>query len=201
MVLRRLAGPLALAAVASSAAGVLPAPALAAPGSERPVALGSTTVLTVLAPRCAGCSITAHSAVTSSAMDVWSRTVTVRDGVATFRVPTGRTPGLSLGLATPWEGLQGYVTKVAIRYGEVETGDRVGFALARTQRRATACWAGTTGAAATLGLGIRRVRVRGLAGEVDGTIAWVRTTPEWLPPMDRAPKGVLGADSLDYCQG
>lgn len=200
MVQRRLAGPLALAA-ASFIAALVPTPAPAAPAEARVAAARSTTVLTVLAPRCAGCRMTAHSALTSAPRDVWSQTLTVRNGVVTFRVPTGHTRGLSLSLSTPWEGLQGYVTKVAMRYAVAETGDPMGFARARTQRQATACWAGTTETRATLALGIRQVRVRGVIGEVNGTIAWARTTPEWLAPMRRATKGVLGAQSVDYCEG
>jgi hypothetical protein len=200
MVRRRLAGALALAGAASLATALVPAAAPAAPAEHRATAR-STTVLTVQAPRCAGCKITAHSALTSAPRDVWSQTVVVRDGVATFRVPTGHTRGLSLSLSTPWEGLQGYVTKVAMRYGDAQTGDRMGFARARTQQQATACWAGTTASRATLALGIREVRVKGLIGEVNGTIAWARTTPEWLAPMRATTKGVLGAQSVDYCEG
>jgi len=199
MAARRRAGVLALAAL------LLPMVAAAAPAPAAPVearAARSTTVLTVLAPHCGGCRLAAHSVLTSVPQDVWTQTRTVRDGVATFRVPTGHTRGLSLVLGTPWEGLQGYATKVAMRYADAEAGDAMGFARARKQRQATACWAGTTETMATLALGIRQVRVAGLVGEVAGTIAWVRRTPEWLPPMQRTPKGVLGAHSPDYsCEG
>jgi hypothetical protein len=202
MAVRRRAGALALAAALLLPTSVTAGPAPAAPAGTRVAAAESSTTLTVLVPNCRGCTLTAHSFLTSTPFDTWTQTRPVRNGVVTFRVPAGHTRGLSLTVWTPWEGLQGYQTKVAMRYAGAEPGSSVGFARARTQRQATGCWAGTTATRATLALGLREVRVKGLIGEVNGTIAWARTTQEWLPPMQGASNGVFGADTPNHnCEG
>jgi len=132
-------------------------------------------------------------------MGSWSASAKVRDGSVTLKVPTSRTRGLTLTVIAPWDALLGYVTEVTMRYGTAQTGDVIGFDRARTENRSTACWAGTTQERATLALGIRRVRVRGLVGTVDGNIAGVKATAEWLEPMRRAPKGVLGSEPGGAC--
>lgn len=175
-------------------------PALAdpAPGADR---AAPKTTLTIHAPGCEGCDITAHSALTSDYEDVWeSRPVEVVDGVATFRVPTDRTAGLSLSLTAPWERRLGYVTVVAMRYAGTHPGDTVGYREARAERRASACWGGTSEPSVDMTIRTRKVRVVGVRpGKVPGTLAWARTTPEWLAPMRRVHNGVMGGQDIDFC--
>ncbi|GAA1933115.1 hypothetical protein [Nocardioides hwasunensis] len=177
------------------------APALAAPAPAAGRA-AATTTLTVHAAGCEGCEITAHSALTSDDDDVWqSKEVEVVDGEATFRVPTDRTAGLSLSLTAPWERRLGYVTVVAMRYAGTRPGDTVGYRDARTERRASACWGGTTEQSFDMTIRTRKVRVDGVApGKVPGTLAWARTTPEWLAPMRRVFNGVMGEQDIDFCE-
>jgi len=180
------------------------APSIASPA---PVAVRTaaapTTVLTIHAPGCEGCEITAHSALTADYEDVWqSRAVEVVDGEAAFRVPTDRTHGLSLSLTAPWERRLGYVTVVAMRYAGTVPGETVGFRDARQERRATACWAGTSEASYDLTIRTRKVLVDGVApGRVPGTLAWARTTQDWLAPMRRVYGGVMGEQDIDFCEG
>jgi hypothetical protein len=184
--------------------GVLLTAALVGPALPAPsVAQAPTTVLTVRAAGCEGCEITAQSGLTSDYEDVWqSAPVEVVDGVATFRVPTRRTRGLSLSVRAPWERRLGYVTVVAMRYAGSRVGDTIGYRDARHERRASACWAGTTDPAYDLTIRTRKVLVHGVGrGRVPGTLAWARTTPEWLAPMRRVYDGVMGGQDMDFCEG
>ncbi|MDR7255475.1 hypothetical protein J2X46_004482 [Nocardioides sp. BE266] len=180
------------------------APALADPSpvADRAVDRAAPrTTLTIHAPGCEGCDITAHSALTSDYEDVWeSGSKEVVDGVVTFRVPTDRTAGLSLSLVAPWERRLGYVTVVAMRYAGTHPGDTVGFRDARAERRASACWGGTAESSYDLTIRTRKVRVVGASPrKVPGTLAWARTTPGWLAPMRRVYDGVMGGQDIDFC--
>lgn len=181
------------------------APALAGPAADVGAAshrVVPRTTLTVHAPGCDGCTITAQSALTSDYEDVWqSKPTEVVDGVATFRVPTDRTAGLSMSLRAPWERRLGYVTVVAMRYAGTSAGDDVSKREARGKHRATACWAGTTEPSYDMVLRTRQVRVVGIGpGKVPGTLAWVRTTQDWLAPMRQVWGGVMGAQDIDFCE-
>lgn len=182
------------------------APALAGPDTDAVTSsthrAAPRTTLTVHAPGCDGCTITAQSAFTSDYEDVWqSRPTEVVDGVATFRVPTDRTAGLSMSLRAPWERRLGYVTVVAMRYAGTSAGDVVSKREARGKSRASACWAGTTEASYDMTIRTRKVRVVGIGpGKVPGTLAWVRTTQDWLAPMRQVWGGVMGAQDIDFCE-
>ncbi|RYB90023.1 hypothetical protein EUA93_20955 [Nocardioides oleivorans] len=196
MTSRLLSGALLATLLVATAA---PATAAPAPTVDRAPA---TTTLTIHAAGCEGCAITAHSALTSDYEDVWeSDAVEVVDGLATLRVPTDRTAGLSLTLTAPWERRLGYVTAVAMRYAGTRPGDTVGYRDARAERRASACWGGTTEQSFDMTIHTRKVRVDGVApGKVPGTLAWARTTPSWLAPMRRVWNGVMGEQDIDFCE-
>ena len=115
-------------------------------------------------------------------------------------VPTARTVGLSVMVRTPWEGHTGYVTMVVFRYKGLAAGERIGFNRARTKKKASGCWAGTTEKRASLRFKVRRVNVPGVHGKVPGNIAWAPTTQPWLPPMLPVYGGVLGAQDVIPCQ-
>lgn len=198
MTSRLLSGALLTALLLPAAA----APALAGPAPDASDRAVARTTLTINAPGCEGCEITAQSALTSDYEDVWqSSPVEVVDGVATFRVPTDRTAGLSLTLRAPWERRLGYVTVVAMRYAGTQAGDVVSKREARGKRRASACWAGTTEPSYEMTLRTRKVRVVGVGpGRVPGTLAWAHTTQDWLAPVRRVLDGVMGGQDIDFCE-
>ena len=103
------------------------------------------TVLTVNVRSCEGCEITLVSYLDGDMGAGWaSDPHTVQNGKAAFVVPTAKTEGLSVMVRTPWEGQTGYVTMVVFRYKGLAAGERIGFNRARTMKKASGCWAGTT---------------------------------------------------------
>jgi hypothetical protein len=159
------------------------------------------TVLTVNVRSCEGCEITLVSYLNGDMGAGWaSDPHTVRNGKAAFVVPTAKTEGLSVMVRTPWEGQTGYATMVVFRYKGLAAGERIGFNRARTKKKASGCWAGTTEKQASLRFKVRRVNVQGVHGKVPGNIAWAPTTQAWLPPMLPVYGGVLGAQDVIACK-
>lgn len=201
-----LAFATALAALSAGAA-----PAAQAQGADGQGAGGQgagaappTTTLTFKVPDCNGCELTLIQArwdrSAGSGVRVWNGPhAVVRRGKATFTVPRSRTTGLSVAVSAPWDGQLAAVTTVAFRYAGHDVGDRVSFADARDERRAAACWAGTRRSRITIPLTVRKVRVEGVRGRTDGTIAYARTTRAWMQPMRRSYAGVLASQDVNVC--
>lgn len=196
-----LARTTALASSALLAGSLASAPAVARPDDRSAAA---RTTLTFTVDDCEGCEVqlvNARSTLDADVVHVWaSQTKRVTDGSVTFRIPTRRTWGMSATVRAPWEGHTGYVTTVAWRYDGERVGDTVTLDEAVTKRKASACWEGVRSREVTVPLVVEEVRVRGVRKEVDGSIAFVPTTQGWLPPMRRAPEGVLGSQDVNICR-
>jgi hypothetical protein len=191
------------AAVAALYAGTAALPTADAAQSA-PQRAARTTTLTFTVPDCDGCTLQLDQGLrddsAKSGVRFWeSRERRIRDGEATFTVPSRRTRGMSVLVRAPWEGHTGYVTTVAFRYAGFDVGEDVSFPEARRQRRASACWEGTRRDAVTIPLTVRKVRVEGVRREVTGSIAYVDTTQSWLDPMRRVWHGVMGSQDLNVC--
>lgn len=188
----------------SAAAAALLATTLAptAGATERQAAARTTLTFTV--DDCEGCEVqlvNARSTLDADVVHVWeSQAKEVSGGQVTFRIPTRRTWGMSATVRAPWEGHTGYATTVAWRYDGELVGDPVTLDEAVTKRKASACWEGVRSRAVTVPLVVAKVRVQGVRREVDGSIAFVPTTQSWLPPMRRAPEGVLGSQDVNICR-
>jgi len=187
-------------AVAGAAAGS-PTSSPSDPAWTPAAAADKTTVLRINVRACEGCEITLMSFLEGSGEDGWSAGPhTVLHGSVAFVVPTVRTTGLSILVHTPWEGATGFATLVAMRYKGMQPGERIGFNKARTKKKASACWAGTDQAKATLRIKVRRVNLPGTKGKVPGNLAWTPVTQYWLPPMLRAYAGTVGTQDVVLCQ-
>lgn len=162
------------------------------------------TTLTFTVDDCEGCEVqlvNARSTLDADVVHVWqSQTKEVRDGTVTFRVATRRTRGLSATVRAPWEGHTGYLTTVAWRYDGEGVGDTVTLEEAVTKKKASACWEGVRRRSVTVPLVVEKVRVRGVRGKVDGSIAFVPTTQGWLAPMREVWDGVLGSQDVNICR-
>jgi len=186
----------ALLALGSVPAAVAPAPAAPAERASR----APDTVLTVRVAGCEGCVLTAHS---NDGVQVpyTSLAQTVVDSVATFTVPSERTPGLSLAVnSTPWQGNPSQTTYVVFRYGGMDIGERVGVKLARSKRRGSGCWAGTVNDAVEVKVRVKKARVPSLSGgKTAGAIAWAPLTEPYREPMAKVRRGVLRSSGVYSC--
>jgi hypothetical protein len=158
------------------------------------------TELTLQVPKCHGCQIDVMNGALRPENTWAARPKKVTSGSVTFVVPRPATRGLSMTVVAPWEGTTGYTTLAAFRYRGHDVGDSVSFAGARSAKRGSACWGGTSHRDATIPLTVRKVTVPGNFGPTDGTIAYADVTQTWLKPMMHAGKGVLGSQEVIVCR-
>jgi hypothetical protein len=188
------------AAVAALYAGTAALPSAEADGRAAP----KKTTITFEVDDCEGCELSLIQSRWDDSARYGVRTwngpdATVKDGKATVTVRSSRTWGMSVVVSTPWDGHLAAKTTVAWRYAGHDLGDGVTFADARDERTASACWEGTRRKDVTIPLTIRKVRVDGVHGRVDGTIAFASTTEGWLQPMRRTYRGVLASQDVNVC--
>lgn len=168
--------------------------ATADPGAAR------VTQLTVRTPTCRGCEVQLYQAIDGRTFVWHSRARKTTHGPVTFTVPTRRTHGLSIAVRAPWEGAVPFITMAVFRYRGLPAGTHVDLATARRQRHGSACWAGTERATKTFTVAVRKVRVQGNTGMVDGSIAWLPSQARTWDPMSRTRGGIYGAQEPVYCQ-
>ena len=200
MISRGAAATLSLGLAAASLLGVGPATAHAPVARAAAHAVMPRTELTFAVQGCNGCHFRLTQAL-DGRRRVWqSPQHTVRNGSVTWTVPTRRTHGLSVTVLAPWDGGAGYVPTVAFRYGGTRPGDHVSKTLARTKRRASTCWAGTTKDAVTLRITVAHARSTNPPGDPIRTPrAFTSTTQRWEKPMERAYRGITGTQEASYC--
>jgi hypothetical protein len=159
-----------------------------------------TAKVTFQTPGCDGCDVAVMNGASRPENQWDGGTKTVQDDQVTCRIPRPRTHGLSMTVVAPWEGDLGYTTVVSFRYPGHDVGDAVDFSDARSQKRGSPCWGGTSHPDLTIPLTVRQVTVPGSTGPTDGTIAYADLTQAWLKPMLPGHQGVLGAQDLIVCQ-
>lgn len=158
------------------------------------------THLTLRFTGCNGCHIGLTQAL-DGRRHVWQASGrTVRHGRASWSIPTSRTHGLSITVLAPWDGGAGYVPTVVFRYAGEHVGDVVTNRVAKTKRRASACWAGTEQDSATLRITVVHARSTNPPGDPIRTPrAFTSTTQAWETPMLPAWHGISGTQDATYC--
>lgn len=184
----------------------LAAIALLAPGpasAQAPSAHAAvpTTRLTLAVAGCNGCQLRLTQAI-EGRRRVWqSREHTVRDGKVAWTVATRRTRGMSITVLAPWDGGAGYVPAVAFRYAGTAPGDAITDATARTERRASACWAGTAEEAVTLPVRVVHAHGTNPPGDAIRTPrAFTSVTQPYERPMLRTWRGIVGTQDAIWCR-
>ena len=103
-------------------------------------------------------------------------------------------------MLAPWDGGAGYVPTVAFRYTGERVGDEVTNAVAKTKRRASACWAGTAEPVVTIAVTVVHARSTNPPGDPIRTPrAFTTVTQDWERPMERAWHGISGTQDATYC--
>jgi len=169
-------------------------------GAASATPAATNTRLTLTIASCEGCVVGLTSVLAADYEDLWSsKEKKVKNGEVSFQVPTDRTAGLSIGISPPWEVAVPYETIVALRYKGYAPGTKISYSDINTAKRASGCWAGTTADTATLKVVVKKVTVMGNMGPVKGSIAFAKTTQDYLEPMQRTWDGVLGAQDVFGC--
>jgi hypothetical protein len=197
-----LTAALTAAPTAALAGGPLPtlggpvAPASAATASPR----AARTDLTLAVSGCNGCRLRLTQAL-AGRPEVWqSRSRTVRNGSAAWTIPTSRTHGLSITVRAPWDGGIGAVPTVVFRYAGQRVGDPVTDVVARSKRRASACWAGTAAHRVTIAVTVVHAPATNPPGDPIRTPrAFTSTTRRWERPMEHVWHGIAGTQDATYC--
>jgi hypothetical protein len=192
--------------VASAAAalaiiiGALTATTGAAGAVRAPSVETARTHVTVTVKGCQGCILRLTQALNGQP-DVWqSKSKKVKDGTAAWSVPRARTHGMSITVLAPWDGGAGYVPTVVFRYAGEEFGSTVTNAVAKTKKRASSCWAGTSKESVTLPITVRRANATNPAGDrIKTPRAYTSVTQRWEQPMYRAWRGISGTQDATYC--
>lgn len=160
--------------------------------------------ITVKVNGCNGCDLTLAQ-FRPDAHTWQSKTKRVVDGKVSFFVARSHTKGLTMAVTPPWERRAeiptGYQTMAVFRYQGVAPGSSIWLKAARGKRKGSPCWAGTTKAAHTIPLTVRKVRVQGTTGPTDGTIAWVNPQARnSRSTMASVHRGIYGAQDGVICQ-
>ncbi len=160
------------------------------------------TTITMRVMGCNGCTITPVQAIAGSA-DMWTgQGVKVRAGRAVFSVPTARTSGMSFNLDATWRVDINAEPVIVTQYEGYQPGQRVTKRQAKAAKKATACWAGTSDAAITLRVMVRRVWMPGFPEGTRRTrvpLAWMIPTAATTGGFDSADKGVIAQQEAWYC--
>jgi hypothetical protein len=200
----RLAAAICVATTVAmvGAVGVAAAPAVTGASTN------TSTTITLNVTGCEGCVISASQfrkkdADSPSGGVYSSKDVTVTNGVAVLQVPTARTSGMYFLIQTPRPAridAQPLIT-TQVR------GFRAGTTLTRAQQiagaRASACWAGTSQPAVTLGVTVNRVLMPSFPNAKKKTsVPLARFSPTLKAPGGFGPayKGVLATQDVWPCE-
>lgn len=196
----RLLTLLALLAGLLAPLGSAPAQASAQASAQADAAHRTRVVVRIA--HCEGCEVSLQQGLRNR---WWSTTPRrIHDGRAVFVVPSGRTRGLSVSVTGTWEASSphpsGFQAIATLRYGGVAAGERVTFAQARTKRRGSVCFPGTTADRLVLRLNARKVRVAGNGGPALTTLAWADPQVRTMAgTQGRVYGGVFGAQDIVPC--
>jgi len=199
--------------LASFCAGL--SPAGAATSASSPVAsasptatAGPQTVMRFVVTGCEGCTIGVQrgllsnppSAFLPATPNYWQGpTAKVRNGVASFKLPTAWTPGSSFTLSAPWEGNTGGMTNIVLGSGG-PSGQTLTTKQALARKKATACWPGTKKAIETFKVSVARKTMPGMDNQpVVFAIAWTSPTEDTSGVMQPTTHGLLGNQDMYYC--
>ncbi len=109
----------------------------------------------------------------------------VTGGKVVFTVPTAVTPGMSLTISAPWQGLFDNQMNVVLSGWNGDTsapfivgGDKVSTAQAKKRKLGSSCWAGTTKSKATIRISVAKIEYPGLGKpkRVTAPLSWASPT-------------------------
>lgn len=173
--------------------------------TAQPASAAGTTTVTLQVQGCDGCTIgivralSADGNVTPKKPRYWDGgSATVVGGKVVFTVPTAYTPGISFTISAPWEGDTGAVSNIVLGDGSA-AGKTLTTMQAKARKKATACWAGTSGPKATIRVSVAKATVQGYGGPAVAALAWATPSVPTVGPLNSTYKGTLGNQDAYYC--
>ena len=166
------------------------------------------TTITLKVTDCEGCTIGVQRAITygnpskikPGKPTFWEGTpVKVKSGVATLKVPTKNTSGMSFTIAAPWESGTNFVSNIVLGSAR-PAGSTVTSSQQAATTKATACWAGTKKKAVTIKVKVAKASIGGVDG-TPGTAAsaWATPTVATVGSLADMTDGTLGNQEAYYC--
>ena len=131
------------------ATGFVPAAAVSAAPAQTTIAMNVTG--------CNGCTITPSQYRKGMKTPFSGKAAKVANGVATLVVPTANTNGMYFSIEAPWKVEINAQPLITVQYKGYAAGSTVTRAQAMASKSASACWAGTTDATASIDVTVKRV--------------------------------------------
>ena len=166
-------------------------------------AASPTTTITLKVTGCEGCTIGVQRAITGgnpskitpAKPTFWEGTpVKVKSGVATLKVPTANTSGMSFTITAPWQTAN-FVSNIVLGSAR-PAGSTVTSSQQAATTQATACWAGTAKTAVTIKVQVVKASV---GGGATAASAWATPTVATVGALADTTKGTLGNQEAYYC--
>ena len=166
-------------------------------------AASPTTTITLKVTGCEGCTIGVQRAITGgnpskitpAKPTFWEGTpVKVKSGVATLKVPTVNTSGMSFTITAPWQTAN-FVSNIVLGSAR-PAGSNVTSSQQAATTQATACWAGTAKTAVTIKVQVVKASV---GGGATAASAWATPTVATVGALADTTKGTLGNQEAYYC--
>lgn len=167
-------------------------------------AASPSTTITLKVTGCEGCTIGVQRAITGgnpskitpATPAFWEGTpVKVKSGVATLKVPTANTSGMSFTITAPWESGTNAVSNIVLGSAR-PAGSTVTSSQQAKTTQATACWAGTAKTSVTIKVQVVKAS---MSGGAIAASAWATPTVATVGPLQDSTKGTLGNQEAFYC--
>lgn len=167
-------------------------------------AASPTTTITLKVTGCEGCTIGVQRAITGgnpskitpAKPTFWEGTpVKVKSGVATLKVPTANTSGMSFTIAAPWESGTNFVSNIVLG-SALPAGSTITSSQQAATAKATACWAGTAKTSVTIKVQVAKAS---LGAGTTAASAWATPTVATVGTLADTTKGTLGNQEAYYC--
>jgi len=176
-------------------------PAIAADDATEPM-----TTVTFNVVGCEGCTISSWLPIVTSDGGP-SAQAKVANGVATLQIPTAQTTGASFQIDPVKDPFMNAVTLIVFQYKGAKPGSVITKAQAKTYRRGSACWAGTTDDTANIRVMVRQVwgpafdpLAKNPPKRALQPLAWVVPTKQSAAPYWPLFKGALQAQDTPACR-
>ena len=170
----------------------------------RPVAAAiSQTTITMRVSGCEGCTIIPATTPADSTEIYNGPRTKVKNGFASFVVPTAMTTGMYFAIEAAWKSEINAEPLIVFQYKGATAGGTVSKADAKSYKKASPCWSGTSASTAEIAVTVRRVWMPAFPPK-DGArtqvpLAWVAPTQNALAPFWPVIKGVLAVQDSVEC--